>query len=46
MENRTQRRGFFDQIEQLSHLAMSSVQRMNDLVGRFPTVNGVPDPID
>lgn len=36
---------FFDQIEQLSHLAKSSAQLMNDLVGRFPTVDGLPDQI-
>jgi uncharacterized protein Yka (UPF0111/DUF47 family) len=36
---------FFDQIEQLSHLAKSSAQLMNDLVGRFPAVDGFPDQI-
>jgi hypothetical protein len=37
---------FFDQIEQLSHLAKFSAQLMNDLVGRFPTADGLPDQID
>lgn len=36
---------FFDQIEQLWHLAKSSAQLMNDLVGRFPAVDGPPDQI-
>jgi hypothetical protein len=45
VENRAQRREVFDQIEQLSHLAKSSAQLMNDLVGRFPTVDGLPDQI-
>jgi uncharacterized protein len=37
---------FFDQIEQLSHLAKSSAQLMNDLVGRFPRVDALPDQIE
>jgi hypothetical protein len=36
---------FFDQIEQVSHLAKSSAQLMNDLVGRFPKFDGLPDQI-
>jgi uncharacterized protein len=36
---------FYDQIEQLSHLAKSSSQLMNDLVGRFPNTDGLTDKI-
>jgi uncharacterized protein len=36
---------FFDQIEQLSHLAKATAQLMNDLVGRFPKVDHLPDQI-
>jgi uncharacterized protein len=36
---------FYDQIEQLSHLAKLTAQNMNDLVGRFPSVDGLPDQI-
>jgi uncharacterized protein len=34
---------FYDQIEQLSHLAKSTAQNMNDLVSSFPRVDGIPD---
>ena len=33
---------FYDQIEQLSHLAESTAQLMNDLVGRFPMLTVCP----
>jgi hypothetical protein len=36
---------FYDQIEQLSHLVKSSAQLMNELVSRFPTVDGLPEKI-
>ena len=36
---------FYDQIKQLSHLAKSTAQLMNDLVGRFPSADGLPDQI-